>query len=85
MQKSKVRLICFKKFRNVLKKINLIFNTNIKAILLYGFETWKTTFETTSKFQVFINRCLRRIIRISRYITSQKPKKLKRNGISSTT
>lgn len=41
-----------------------IFQTNVKAVLLYGCETWKVTSEITHKLQVFINRCLRRIKRI---------------------
>jgi hypothetical protein len=31
-----------------------IFNSNVKSVLLYGSETWKTTKETTSKIQVFV-------------------------------
>ncbi|VDP55585.1 unnamed protein product [Schistosoma margrebowiei] len=42
-----------------------IFNTNVKAVLLYGAETWRTTTTTTKKVQVFINGCLR-----ARYSTS---------------
>ena len=33
-------------------------------MLLYGSETWKVTKITTSKLQVFVNRCLRRILKI---------------------
>ncbi|VDO99811.1 unnamed protein product [Schistosoma margrebowiei] len=32
-----------------------IFNTNVKAVLLYGAETWRTTAITIKKVQVFIN------------------------------
>ncbi|VDP31522.1 unnamed protein product [Schistosoma margrebowiei] len=32
-----------------------IFNTNVKAVLLYGAETWRTTTTTIKKVQVFIN------------------------------
>jgi hypothetical protein len=44
----------------------IIFNSNIfvKSVLLYGSETWKTTKEKTSKIQVFINTCLRRILNV---------------------
>ncbi|VDP24055.1 unnamed protein product [Schistosoma margrebowiei] len=35
-----------------------IFNTNVKAVLLYGSETWRTTTTTIMKVQVFINSCL---------------------------
>ena len=41
-----------------------IFNSNIKSVLLYGCETWKVTRQTTSRIQVFVNRCLRQILRI---------------------
>ena len=36
----------------------------MKAVLLYGSETWRTTKTTTKKIQTFINTCLRRILRI---------------------
>jgi hypothetical protein len=38
-------------------------NTNMKAILL-GCETWKNSSSITAKLQVFINKCLRQILRI---------------------
>ncbi|VDO73395.1 unnamed protein product [Schistosoma margrebowiei] len=41
-----------------------IFNTNFKAVLLYGAETWRTTTTTIKKVQVFINVCLRKILNI---------------------
>lgn len=41
-----------------------IFNTNVKAVLLYGAETWRTTVTTITKLQVFINSCLRKILHI---------------------
>jgi hypothetical protein len=41
-----------------------IFNTNMKAVLLYGCETWKNSKSITAKLQVFINKCLRKILRI---------------------
>ncbi|CAH8460230.1 unnamed protein product [Schistosoma curassoni] len=41
-----------------------IFNTNIKTVLLYGTETWRTTKAIIQKIQVFINSCLRKILRI---------------------
>ena len=40
-----------------------IFNTNVKAVLLYGSETWRTTQGITSKLQAFLNRCLRNILK----------------------
>ena len=41
-----------------------LFNTNVKSVLLYGAETWRTTANTTKKIQTFINLCLRRILQI---------------------
>ncbi|VDP34509.1 unnamed protein product [Schistosoma margrebowiei] len=41
-----------------------IFNINVKAVLLYGAETWRTTTTTIKKVQVFINSCLRKILNI---------------------
>jgi hypothetical protein len=37
---------------------------NVKIILLYGAETWKTTKSLLHKLQVFINNYLRRILNI---------------------
>jgi hypothetical protein len=53
------------KARNIsLKTKVLLFNSNVKTILLYGAETWKTTKSLLHKLQVFINNCLRRILNI---------------------
>lgn len=41
-----------------------IFNSNVKSVLLYGFKTWRMTKNTISKFQTFIDNCLRRILKI---------------------
>ncbi|VDO69449.1 unnamed protein product [Schistosoma margrebowiei] len=41
-----------------------IFNTNIKTVLLYVAEIWRTTNTITQKIQVFITNCLRKILRI---------------------
>ncbi|VDP34518.1 unnamed protein product [Schistosoma margrebowiei] len=41
-----------------------IFNTNVKAVLLYGAETWRTTTTIIKKVQVFINSCLCKILNI---------------------
>jgi len=41
-----------------------LFNSNVKTILLYGAETWKTSKGLLNKLQVFINNCLRRIVNI---------------------
>jgi hypothetical protein len=40
------------------------FNTNVKAVLLYGCETWENSRSNKAKLQVFINKCLRKILRI---------------------
>ncbi|CAH8483518.1 unnamed protein product [Schistosoma haematobium] len=41
-----------------------IFNRNVKTVLLYGAETWRTTKAIIQKIQVFINSCLHKILRI---------------------
>ncbi|VDO57151.1 unnamed protein product [Schistosoma margrebowiei] len=41
-----------------------IFNTNIKTVLLYGAETWRTTTTIIKKVQVFINSCLSKILNV---------------------
>nr|KAG5693287.1 hypothetical protein BaRGS_011608 [Batillaria attramentaria] len=41
-----------------------LFNSNVKSVLLYGAETWRTTKTTIRKVQTFINSCLRRILQI---------------------
>ena len=46
-----------------------IFNSNVKPVLLYGSETWRTTVATTKKVQTFIKSCLQRILRIRWPIT----------------
>ena len=38
-----------------------IFNSNVKSVLLYGSETWRSTAASTKTIQVLINRCLRNI------------------------
>jgi hypothetical protein len=48
---------------SITTKIRL-FNTIVKPILLYGAETWRTTVTTMKKIQVFINTCLRKILKI---------------------
>ncbi|VDP74225.1 unnamed protein product [Schistosoma mattheei] len=42
----------------------MIFNTNVKTVLLYGAETWRTTKAIIHKIQVFIDSCLCKILRI---------------------
>lgn len=41
-----------------------IFRTNVTSVLLYGCQTWKVTKTVSAKLQVFINRCLRRILNV---------------------
>ncbi|VDP67993.1 unnamed protein product [Schistosoma mattheei] len=41
-----------------------ISDTNVKAVLLYEAETWRTTKAIIPRIQVFINGCLRKILRI---------------------
>ena len=59
----------FNILNNIWKTKNISLNTklkifNVKSLLLYGSETWKTTNTITNKLQTFINHCLRRILRI---------------------
>jgi hypothetical protein len=47
---------------NISRKTKLrIFSSNVKAVLLYGAETWKSN---RIKLQTFINRCVRKILNI---------------------
>ena len=41
-----------------------LFNSNVKSVLLYGAETWRTTKGNSKKIQTFINTCLRKIMNI---------------------
>ena len=41
-----------------------LFNTNIKSVLLYGAETWRTTKTVHRKIKTFVNSCLRKILKI---------------------
>jgi len=43
-----------------------VFNSNVKAkaVLLYASESWTVTQRTVDRIQVFINKCLRRILNI---------------------
>ena len=61
----------FKQLAKVWKASNIslrtklrLFNSNVKSVLLYGCETWKTTKTVLNKVQTFINRCLRSILKI---------------------
>jgi hypothetical protein len=41
-----------------------ILESNVKSVLLYGCETWKSIAKIKRSMQAFINRCLRKILRI---------------------
>jgi hypothetical protein len=41
-----------------------IFASNVMSVLLYGCETWKMSESIKHRLQVFVNRCLRRILGI---------------------
>ena len=42
----------------------VIFNTNVKTVLLYGAEVCRTTTTVIKNVQVFINSCLHKILNI---------------------
>lgn len=42
-----------------------IFNTNVKSVLLYGYETWRLTTGLQQKIQVFTNKCLQHICKVA--------------------
>jgi hypothetical protein len=46
-----------------------LFNSNVKSVLLYGAETWRTTKTTIKKVQMFINPCLCGILKIHWAVT----------------
>jgi hypothetical protein len=41
-----------------------IFNSNVKLVLLYVSETWKINKKLIKKLQVFVNKCLCKIMKI---------------------
>jgi hypothetical protein len=41
-----------------------IFNFNVKSVLLYRSETWKINKKLIQKLQVFVNKCLHKIMKI---------------------
>jgi hypothetical protein len=41
-----------------------IFNSSVKSVLLHGSETWKINKKLIQKLQVFVNKCLRKIMKI---------------------
>ncbi|VDP32553.1 unnamed protein product [Schistosoma margrebowiei] len=42
----------------------IIFNTNVKIVLLYGAETWRFTTNIIKMVQLVINKCLRKMLNI---------------------
>ena len=64
-----------------------IFNTNVKPVLLYGCETWKTTQFLNNKLNVFINSRLRNILNVwwpNKISNRELWKKTKQEEISTT-
>ena len=64
-----------------------IFKTNVKPILPYGCETWKTTQSLNNKLQVFINSRLRYILKVwwpNKISNKELWEKIKQEGISTT-
>ena len=47
-----------------LKTKMLLYNSNVKSVLLYGSESWRVVKTDTRRMEVFHNRCLRRICQI---------------------
>ena len=41
-----------------------VFGSNVKALLLYGYETWRLTKGLEQELQVFVNKSLRNILKI---------------------
>ena len=61
----------FKKLRNIWKSRKIsrrtkirLYVSNVRSVLLYGAETWRTTRQIESKVRGFEGRCLRRIVNI---------------------
>ena len=53
------------KSRDITTSVKLqLFNRNVKSVLLYGSQTWRTSKSMLRKVRAFINKCLRRILRI---------------------
>jgi len=43
-----------------------IFNSSVKAILFYASESWTILQQTINRLEVFVNRCLQRILGVHR-------------------
>jgi hypothetical protein len=53
------------RYHNISNGVKIrIFSTDMKSVLLYACETWKTTNQITSRLQTFTNKCLRRVMSI---------------------
>ena len=57
-----------------------VFNSNVKALLLYGSETWKVTANISKKIQTFVNKFLRQVLHLKCFdrvsntvLTKQEP------------
>ena len=59
-----------------------IFNTNVKSVLVHACETWKTTNQITRRLQIFVNKCLRRIMNTKRTdkITNEELRRITRQN-----
>ena len=52
---------------NISKEVKIrIFITNVRSVLLYVCETWKTANQITRRLQIFVNKCLMRIMNVKR-------------------
>jgi hypothetical protein len=56
--------ILYGKIQNSRKTKLTIFSSYVKAVFLYGAETWKSNTVVRRKLQTFINWCLRKIVNI---------------------
>ena len=51
-------------YENSLKTKMLLYNSNVKSVLVYGSETWRLIQSDVRNIEVFHKRCLRRICQI---------------------
>jgi len=60
-----VQLYPVRRNLNISREVTIrLFNTNVKSVLLYACETWKTTNQITRRIQIFVSKCLRRKMNI---------------------
>ena len=70
--------------RNILNATKIrIYKAAVTTILLYGCEVWNTTKKQMKRFEVFHQRCLRRILRIKWFHRVKNVDVLNRAGINS--